>query len=181
MNRPPRLSSAKLRGLPRGRGVALVICMLLCIVVATLAVATQSAAVVEARIARNAALRDRAFEAAEYAVGHALHQTTLDAAYTQTSPLRFPAAPGTDEPVPGVGNGRYSYVLYLHGVRPLPEVPGVPAAFHFVVEATGRAPDGATDVHVQGIHVVRDPAWQRDDGTPPSPPVRSFWRQSHAE
>lgn len=165
----------------RHRGVALVLCLLLALMVATLGVATQSAAVVESRIARNAALRDRAFEAAEYAIGHALHRTTLDATHTQASRLRFPASPGADEPVPGDGNGRFSYVVYLHGVRPLPEVPGAVSAFHFVVEATGRAPDGATDVHVQGFHVVRDSAWQRDEGPPSVTPVRSFWRQSHAE
>lgn len=165
----------------RHRGVALVMCLLLSMVVATLAVATQSAAVVESRIARNAALRDRAFEAAEYAIGHALHHATLDTIHTQSSPLRFPTSPGADEPVPGDGDARFSYVVYLHGVRPLPEVPGAVSAFHFVVEATGRAPDGAADVHVQGFHVIRDAAWQRDEGAPSSTPVRSFWRQSHAE
>jgi hypothetical protein len=164
----------------RTRGVALVLCLLLATIVATLAVTTQTAAVVEARIARNAALRDRAFEAAEYAIGHALQNAALDTSWTQASPLRFPATSGADEPMPD-GQASFSYLVYLHGVHPLPEVSGAPSAFHFIVEATGRAPDGATDVHVQGFHVVRDSAWLRDDTAPSSPPVRSFWRQSHAE
>jgi hypothetical protein len=180
------------------RGAALAICLLLLPIATLLGVSAMGTATRELRMAANAEYRERAFQAAEFAIEQAIATPDdIDPRYTYSSPRRVPASAGTVFSVPGAPTDTYSYVLYYD---PAPDGSGVSAedasagleAYHFVVEATGTSARGAADVHVQGFYVLRPVGWagastvcdgEADDCStaPGAEPRRTFWRQLDSE
>jgi hypothetical protein len=167
-------------------GVALVFCLLLLAMFALLGLPTLSAAVVELRLAQNADLQERAFQAAEYAIDEAVRTADLGTADTFDMPRTIPAS-GT-LPVPGAAGDAYSFRLYFAQATPIVEPdPTAPPSgqleFHFVAEATGYAARGAADTHVQGFRIVREAGWTSDAAAcspepacvAPAAPLRTFW------
>jgi hypothetical protein len=143
----------------RSRASALPVCLVLCLLATTLAITGLSSAVAEFRMASAAHHRERAFQAAEYAIEQAIRTTTLHTTLTLGSPLLVPSS-GPPVPVPGSGGDAYAYRLYhASPIGGLP-VPGSGAsatgvrAFHFVIEATGYSAQGAVSEQVQGFYAV---------------------------
>ncbi len=176
-------------------GFALLGCLLLLGIVSILGVTVMASAVGELRLASNVVHRDRAFQAAEFAIGQALASPDLDTTPTPQAPRRMPASPDATLPI-AAGNGdSYRYLLYFVEATPLAgESTASVMAYHFVAETSGFSARGATDTHVQGFYVVRPAGWTGDvpepscdasmpgcDAAPHIGPVRTYWRQAEAE
>jgi hypothetical protein len=165
----------------------------------TLAITGLSSAIAEYRMASAALHRERAFQAAEYAIEQAIRTTTLNTALTIGSPLMVPSG-APPIPMPGSSGDAYAYRLYLAspvGGLPIPGAgnsAGDLRAFHFVIEATGYSAQGAISEHVQGFYAIGTPS----PGTVVLPPgcplgaprcgppadlgrIRTFWLQNGAE
>ncbi|NJD32769.1 MAG: hypothetical protein FIB04_12895 [Gammaproteobacteria bacterium] len=188
---------------PAGRGqcgTALVICMLLLLVLSLVGIAGLVTATLELRMAANAQYRERAFQAAEYAIEQAMSATDLGTAQTVLSPKRVPAS-GPPPAVPGSSTDTYSYRLYYDTAAGPTPIPGGHAgqgtnlmAYHFIVEAAGFSAKGASDTHVQGFYLLgpADPSaittrldcpTAADDCRGFSSPERhrTYWLQTNAE
>jgi len=181
----------------RERGAALAIGLLLLPVATLLAVAAMATATLELRMAANADYRERAFQAAEFAIEQAINSPDLRTAYTSASPKIVPAT-GSPLGVPGSTADTYSYRLYYD---PTPAGSATPPesasagleAYHFVIEASGRSARGAQDLHVQAFYVLHPIGWSGTTSAgceasttecvdaPGSRPQRTYWRQQDAE
>ena len=179
------------------RGAALAICLLLLPIATLLGVSALGTATRELQMAANAEYRERAFQAAEFAIEQAIATgADIDPRYTVSSPRRVPASTGTTLGMPGTPTDTYSYILYFDpaadgsGVAPEDASAGL-EAYHFVVEASGYSARGAADVHVQGFYVLRPVGWagastvcdgEADDcsALPGAEPRRTFWRQLYS-
>jgi hypothetical protein len=145
----------------------------------------------------NVQFRERAFQAAEFAIEQAIASPDLNTSLTIDAPKLVPTTSGATLAVPGSAGDSYAYRLYFD---PAPD--GTPTtlagaglhAYHFVVEAEGRSARDARDVHVQGFYVVRAPGWSGGpaivgcDPTatdcvdlPGSLPQRTYWRQQDVD
>jgi hypothetical protein len=145
--------------LRRHRGAALVIATVLLLAVTLLGITGMVTATLELQMSGNAQYRERAFQAAEFAVAQAISSGTLSTGYTLASPKRVPAS-GDDPPVPGSPTDTYSYLLYYDTSAGSTPVPGgsrsgpVLVAYHFIIEATGNSARGARDTHTQSFYVL---------------------------
>jgi hypothetical protein len=181
----------------RAHGFALASCLLLLTVLAILAVAGFTAALVEMRIAANVAERDRAFQAAEFGIEQALQAPVIATTHTTVAPLLEPAGGGSAA-VPGATADTYTNRLYFAGSTPSGLPPAHPAAsltaFHFVIEATGTSARRASSRLVQSFKVLRPAGWVSGpaDATcaagdpacvvaPMPAPVRTSWVEAEAE
>lgn len=182
--------AAPVRSIPRPRrtqaGVALAIVLVLLAVVALASATGLATATLERRMAVNAAEQQRAFDAAEFAIGRATAAPDLSTEWRVDRPKVETSAPGAAE-------GEWSYRLWYDAetVPPVREdrEAGL-RAHHFVVEATGRAGRGAVATHVQGFYVLTPvpapetltPPPCADDCTPGTfGPRRTWWAQQGAE
>jgi hypothetical protein len=181
----------------RDAGAALAIGLLLLPIATVFGVGAIVTATVELRMAGNLQYRERAFEAAEFAIEQAIASVDLSTAYTLDAPKLVPAASGTTIVMPGAPADGYAYRLYYDPT----DGSGTPEdvadaglqAFHFVVEAEGRSARGAHDLHVQGFYVVRATGWSSGPAIPcavdatgcsalaGSVPQRTYWRQQDAD
>jgi hypothetical protein len=182
----------------RDRGAILVICLLLLAVAIVFGVSGPMAATLELRMAANTQYRERAFQAAEYAIEEAIRSQGLRLDFTYDSPRVVPAA-GDLAPVPGSPPDAYSYRLYVDLADgsagwPVESVGSGLRAYHFVIEASGYSSRGAADTHVQGMYVVRPMDWTADEAPPGCAtgddecvglvlprPERTFWYQQGAD
>jgi PilX N-terminal len=180
------------------RGFALVFVLPLLALIAIVSLASFAAAIVDQRMAANVEQRERAFQAAEFAIAQALRAPGLGTATTYASPLIEPAAGGV-RAIAGSAPDGYAYRAYFDRALPPADAPEAAAAgvlaFHFVVEATGHAGRGARDVHVQGFRLLRPAGWTADpppaacapddagcEAAPTYPAAeRTFWLQVEAE
>ena len=177
-------------------GAALAIGLLLLPIATVLGVGAIVTATVELRMAGNLQYRERAFEAAEFALEQAIASADLSTAYTIDAPKLVPSASGSTIAMPDAPGDGYAYRLYFDAT----DGSGTPdeiasaglQAYHFVIEAEGRSARGARDVHVQGFYVVRPPGWSGGPavpcaadssctGLPGSLPKRTYWRQQDAD
>jgi type IV pilus assembly protein PilX len=135
----------------RQRGAALVIGLILLLVLTILAVSGVMTSTLELRMVGNQQQQERAFQAAEIAVEEALANPLLN---TSTPEIQAPTA------VPGSPGDEYEYRLDFAGESPLGSgLTGYSlgagfTAFHFNVDATGRASGEAQSRHVQGFYIV---------------------------
>ena len=146
------------------RGFALVVVLPLLALITIVSLAAFAAAVVDQRMVANVEQRERAFQAAEWAIAQALQAPGLGTDLTFASPRIEPALGGV-QAIAGSAADGYSYRLYFD--RALVPADAADAAsgvreFHFVVEATGHAARGARDVHVQGFRLLRPAGWTAD-------------------
>jgi hypothetical protein len=174
----------------RQRGAILVTVMLLLLVVSTLGLAALVMASLELQMSANFQHQERAFQAAEFAIEQALRSPDLSTAHTMASPKQLPAA-GADPLVPGSATDTYRYSLYYDtsaGSTAVPDGaalgPGI-AAYHFIIEATGRSSRGAEDTHTQSFYVLVPAGCLPGVGScgslPGYVPTRSYWAQKNAE
>jgi hypothetical protein len=151
---------------PRGHarrnehGAVLVTGMLLLMVLSVVAVAGLVTSTLELRMSANAQYRERAFQAAEYAIEQAVGTPDLSTAFTILAPRLVPAS-GPPPVVPGSPSDAYTYRLYYDTTAGPTLIPGGDSerpmaltAYHFIVEATGSSARGATDTHVQGFYLL---------------------------
>lgn len=192
--RPP-LRPAALHG---RRGFALVVVLPLLALITIVSLAAFAAAVVDQRMVANVEQRERAFQAAEFAIALAMQAPDLGTDLSFAAPRIEPAGGGV-QPIAGSVADGYSYRLYFDRALVPADAPEAAAAgvreFHFVVEAAGHAGRGARDVHVQGFRLLRPADWTADPvavacapgdaGCPAAPPYpgpqRTFWLQADAE
>lgn len=185
--------------LPHGRrGFALVVVLPLLALIAIVSLAVFAAAVVDQRMVANVEQRERAFQAAEFAVALAMQAPGLGTDLSFAAPRIEPAAGGV-QGIAGSSTDGYSYRLYFDRALVPADAADAAAAdvreFHFVVEATGHAGRGARAVHVQGFRLLRPAGWTADPvvddcapgdaGCPAAPPYpgpeRTYWLQADAE
>lgn len=163
------------------RGAVLVVALLLMLVLAILGAYGLGSAALEMRMAANNAHRERAFQAAEFAVEQALRSADLRTAHTYASPLVVPAS-GPAPLVPGSSPDTYSYRLYYDtAAGPVPVLDGAHAgqfAYHFVIEASGSSLRGARAMHVQGFYVLAPAGSEALDAFDRK---RTTWMQQDAE
>lgn len=176
------------------QGFVLAFCLPLLATLAILGLASLMSAILELRMAANYEHRERAYQAAEFAVEEAIAATDLGTQFTLSSPKIVPSS-GDRMTMPGSQSDGYAYRLYfLTAADPAPDVVTGNAAlqaFHFIIEATGSSLRGATDLHVQGFYILRPTGWTSDaactdvtghcDAVPSSEPQRTFWLQPDSE
>jgi hypothetical protein len=148
------------RAAPRRRtgGVALVIVLVLLLAITVLGVAGIATTTLALQAAGNAQYHERAFEAAEYAIGRALATPDLDTSSTPAEPVQPDCDGGCRTPVT---DDPFDYSVYHDG-----GADGVPspdgghsigtglATYHFVIESEGQSRRGARSEHVQGFAVI---------------------------
>ncbi len=167
---------------PCERGVALAASLLLVVVLTILGLYALGTAVLELRMAANAAGRERAFQAAEFGIEQALQVADLRTSYTLASPKAVPDL-GAAPLVPGSPPDTYSYLLYYDtAAGPIPFPPDSARAglfaYHFVIESTGTSLRGARATLVQGFYVAAPGGSTVLDGLERT---RTIWRQTDAE
>jgi type II secretory pathway pseudopilin PulG len=197
MIRPTRSTGCAPPASRQNAGFALVTCLVLLTVFAIVAVAGFTAALAELRIASSLTERERAFQAAEYGIEHALATSALATSLTPAAPLRVPAAGSLPVPQAAAGDA-YAYRVYFAGATPSGLPPPHPAApltaFHFVIETTGYSARGASSRQVQSFKVLRAATWTdgparfacdpADAGCialPIPDPLRTAWLEAEAE
>jgi hypothetical protein len=174
----------------RQRGAILVTGMLLLLVVSILGLSAMVMASLELQMSANFQHQERAFQAAEFAIEQAIRSPDLSTVYTMASPKLVPAK-GADPSVPGSATDTYRYRLYYDTSAGSTAVPdgeslgtGI-AAYHFVVEATGRSSRGAEDTHTQSFYVLVPASCVAEAASCGSlsgyAPTRSYWMQKDAE
>ncbi|HEX6998943.1 MAG TPA: PilX N-terminal domain-containing pilus assembly protein [Gammaproteobacteria bacterium] len=129
-------------------GAALVVALVLLTVLTALAVSAASTATYEVAMAGNAQYERAAFDAAEAGIEIALARR----AFSTTRAVALPATPAGD------GSAETEATIAFAAVTPVPHgfslgADGL-AAFHFEIEAVGRAPRHAVAVHRQGFYVI---------------------------
>jgi hypothetical protein len=187
------------------RGIVLVSCLVLLLVVTVLATAGSLQAAVSLLVTGNAQAQEAAYAAAEAGIEAALLQGAYSvdpsdtaARYDNALSLRPSARPGAGTPIPGCSvepSAQAQPCEYF--VRPdrradpyaLPGGDSLGAglaAYHFLVESHGRGARGAVAVHEQGFFVI-GPAvpeciadFSRCALTLTNPPVRTWWRRDGA-
>ncbi len=141
----------RLQPLARQRGAALVVGLILLLVLTILAVSGVMTSMLELRMAGNAQLQERAFQAAEVAVEDALANPLLS-----TSPM----APQALVPVPNSPDDHYEFQMQYVGDTQLASgLTGYSIgtgflAYHFEVDAQGEAPGNARARHVQSFYII---------------------------
>ncbi|HEY8521969.1 MAG TPA: PilX N-terminal domain-containing pilus assembly protein [Gammaproteobacteria bacterium] len=130
-------------------GAALVVALVLLAVLTALAVSAASTATYEVAMAGNAQYQRAAFDAAEAGIEIALARR----AFSTSGPVALPAMPAGD------GSAQTEATASFVAVTPVPlgafsmGADGL-AAFHFEIEALGRAPRHAAAAHRQGFYVI---------------------------
>lgn len=150
MNRPTPLPVS--RGSAAGRnqaGAALVVGLVLLLVMTVLGVSGMNTATLELTMTSNAQSHQAAFQAAETGVELALEQRN------------FSTAAATTIAATAVGAGEVTVSTEFQETTPVPDIAfsmgagsGGVQAFHFISEATGQGPRGASSVHEQHFYVV---------------------------
>jgi hypothetical protein len=147
------------------------------------------AATLELRMSGNFQHKDRAFQAAEFAIEQALHFELLNTAIRFSSPKTFPAH-DVEALVPGSATDTYTYRLYFDssaGGTPIPrgsEGGTGLVAYHFVIIGTGRSSRGAEATHTQGFYVTGPPNCDVEGAVcsfDTEPRMKTFWSQQSAE
>ena len=154
---------------PSQSGMALVVALVLLLAVTVLAISGIIMATSELRMARNQRLQERAFQAAETGLERAYESIANDEILSTTTMAGQPegtvAVQGKSYVDPAKGsdpaaNDQLEYRILYEGSSPSGDlIVGSSAgtglnAYHFSVESSGYAPDGAQSDHVQGFYIV---------------------------
>lgn len=150
-------------------GMALVVALVLLLAVTVLAISGIIMATSELRMARNQRLQERAFQAAETGLERAYESIANDEILSTTTIAGQPE--GTvafqgksyidpDEALDPATNDQLEYRILFEGSSPSGDLiigsstgAGL-NAYHFSVESSGYAPDGAQSDHVQGFYII---------------------------
>lgn len=138
--------------LPRQRGAALVVGLILLLVLTVLAVSGVVTSTLELRQVGNQQLQEAAFQAADTAIERAMSGTPLStSAPVVVGPV--PVDPVNDPDGPQLG-----FTLRYTGESPVlgggSSLTTGLRAYHFEIDATGTAAGGAISDHQQGFFVV---------------------------
>lgn len=201
----PRLSSVTSQGSRRQRGIVLVSCLVLLLVVTVLATAGSLQAATGLLLASNVRAQEDAYATAEAGIEVALTQGTflvnpVDTAARYDNPLSLQptARTGAGIPIPGCSVEQSAPAQPCeYFVRPdrradpytLPGGHALGAglaAYHFMVESHGRGARGAVALHEQGFYVIGPVMpecladFSRCALSLTNPPVRTWWRRDGA-
>jgi Tfp pilus assembly protein PilX len=149
--------------------MALIVALVLLLAVTVLAISGIIMATSELRMARNQRLQERAFQAAETGLERAYESIANDEVLTTTTIAGQPegtvAFQGRASVAPDGGedpatNDQLEYRIIYEGTSPSGDlIVGSSAgtnlsAYHFSIESSGYAPDGAQSDHVQGFYII---------------------------
>jgi len=135
----------------RGRGAALVVCLIVLSALTTLGISTMSSAAIEWVLARNLRYQHAAFEAAAAGIEHALA--------SQSFALEAPTT--ISQYLPGSGGAEFTATIRFHGTTELPingwltgKDSSEFAAYHFEILSHGAAPRNASATLRQGFYII---------------------------
>lgn len=144
------------------QGAALVVGLVLLMVLTILAVSGVFTSTMELRMTANTQLQERAFQAAEVGIEEALANPLISTSVPETQAFT---------PNPNSIDDEYSYDLrHICTTQPGIDVEGISIdsgfmAYHFQVEADGRAPGNARAEHMQNFYIIGPPSPPSEDCT----------------